>query len=316
MLALGAALHRPAAPPATPNRPELPPRPADLTIAESASPVKRAREAWRTADYRERLDRTIIDPRLPSAVTVAVMSPKGGVGKTTMTALIGTLLSQLRRDRVVAVDTNPDYGSLGRVLTPDQQIFVDDLLDGLEQNDLSITELDSHLGRAAHGLMVLPAPTDPARMARLDENAYLRVIRRLKTVAGAVLLDCGTGLQEPPARAAIASCNQILLVTDAEPATASLVLEAAHLLARSGKPLTVAVNKVPSRGNRLNLEQLSSYLPPGTGVITIPEEDEASRELSAGKFDWRNAPESWQISCRELLAVLVSQWGHLPPTDH
>jgi MinD-like ATPase involved in chromosome partitioning or flagellar assembly len=40
--------------------------------------------------------------------------------------------------------------------------------------------------------MVLPAPTDPERMARLDEHAYRRVIERLQSFVGILVLDCGT----------------------------------------------------------------------------------------------------------------------------
>jgi len=47
-------------------------------------------------------------------VTIAVVSPKGGLGKTSTTALLGSLLARVRHERMVAVDTNPDYGSLGR----------------------------------------------------------------------------------------------------------------------------------------------------------------------------------------------------------
>ena len=64
------------------------------------------------------------------------------MGKTTTTVLLGSLLARVRRDRIVAVDTNPDFGSLGRTLTPDHQVFVDDLGDVLEQPDLSVTALD------------------------------------------------------------------------------------------------------------------------------------------------------------------------------
>ena len=142
-------------------------RPTSRSAVPSA--VERARAEWRVTDYQERLDAAILRPRLRRCVTIAVVSPKGGVGKTTVTALVGMLLSHIRRDRIVAVDTNPDYGSLGRVLTPDQQLFVDDLLVRMAQPDLTLTELDSRLGRATHGLMVLPAPTDPERMAALDE---------------------------------------------------------------------------------------------------------------------------------------------------
>src|SRR4051812_17666813 len=47
--------------------------------------------------------------------TVAVISPKGGVGKTTSTFLVGNLLATHLKLRVVAVDANPDFGTLGRL---------------------------------------------------------------------------------------------------------------------------------------------------------------------------------------------------------
>ena len=200
---------------------------ARLSRPEQRGPLARARFAWRESDYLGRLDRRIAEPRLTRCVTVAVVSPKGGVGKTTTTALLGSLLAGVRRDRIVAVDTNPDYGSLGRALTPDHSVYVDDLIDVLDRPDLSATALDGHLGRASDGLMVLPAPTHPARMAALDEAAYTNVIQQLKSLVGVLVLDCGTGLQEPAARAAQAAADQIVLISDAHPSTASLVAEAA-----------------------------------------------------------------------------------------
>jgi len=46
----------------------------------------------------------------------------------------------------------------------------------LHRPDLTVTALDDQLGRAFEGLMVLPAPTSPERMAALGEQAYGRVI--------------------------------------------------------------------------------------------------------------------------------------------
>ena len=184
------------------------------------------------------------------------------MGKTTTTVLLGSLLARVRRDRIVAVDTNPDFGSLGRTLTPDHQVFVDDLSDVLEQPDLSVTALDRHLGRAFEGLMVLPAPTDPSRMAQLNEESYARVISRLQTMVGVLVLDCGTGLQEPAARAAQAAADQLVLISDAHPATASLVAEAAELLRTVGPPMTLVVNKMPrKRDARLDLDGLERLVP-------------------------------------------------------
>ncbi|HUY61722.1 MAG TPA: EsaB/YukD family protein [Candidatus Dormibacteraeota bacterium] len=316
MATTAALLRAPRATPVAPrsgDRPPPPamPAPAALTVERRASRLTVARARWRSLDYLDQLDTAIAGPRLTRCATIALVSPKGGVGKTPLTALLGTLLSLLRRDHVVALDANPDFGSLGRVLTPEQHWYVDDLLELVDGPDLSLVALDSHLGRAIHGLLVVSAPADPVRMARLNETAYLRVIARLKEFFGVVLLDCGTGLQEPAARAAIAASDQVVLITDAEPATASLVAEAAQLLRTSGRPITVAVNKMPKRGARLDLHRLSSHLADARGLVVIPHHPAAAAQLASGSFNWRDAPQAWQESMRELAVALLADWGPL-----
>jgi Mrp family chromosome partitioning ATPase len=205
------------------------PGPASFTRATRISPLERICEAWTSAGYEHRLDQLVLDVRLRRCATIAVISPKGGVGKTTVTALIGSLLAFLRRDRVVAVETNPDWGSLGRRLVPEHTIFIDDLLQGpLADGPFSPTQLDAQLGRGPDGLMVAPAPTDPTRAQKLDEAAYRTLFARLSELVGTLVLDCGTGLDDPPARAALACADQLVLVCDDEPDTASIVSEAAE----------------------------------------------------------------------------------------
>ena len=157
-------------------------------MADRGSALERLRRSWRGSAYLHLLDEAIRAPQLRRYVTIAVVSPKGGVGKTTITALLGGIFALLRRDRVVAVDTNPDFGSLGRSLTPAHGVFVDDLLEALDSPELTVTELDLHLARGPHGVMVVPAPTDPERMKLLDQAAYTRVIRRLQEMVGMVML--------------------------------------------------------------------------------------------------------------------------------
>jgi MinD-like ATPase involved in chromosome partitioning or flagellar assembly/uncharacterized ubiquitin-like protein YukD len=295
-----------------------PPRPHEssaryrLTKAEEPGAMARARQRWRDTDYLALLERRVAEPRLGRCATIAVVSPKGGVGKTTITALLGSLLAKVRRDRIVAVDTNPDYGSLGRTLTPDHSFFVDDLMEVLGRPHLTVTELDGHLGRGPEGLMVLPAPTDPERMARLDEEAYRAVIERLQGLVGVLVLDCGTGLQEPAARAAQATADQLILVTDAHPATASLVAEAADLLRSNDTPITLVVNKMPAeRKARIELGGLEELVPEAMGLVTIADLAPAAETVAEGSFGWRDAPDEWQRSVRELAAVLASDWPRL-----
>jgi MinD-like ATPase involved in chromosome partitioning or flagellar assembly len=287
-----------------------PPSPAELSRQRTATPWQRARRSWRSTDYRQQLQDLIAAPRLRRCATIAVLSPKGGVGKTTITALLGELLALVRRDRIVAVDTNPDYGSLGRTLTPEHSVFVDDLLEHLEHPALSVTALDICLGRAAHGLMVLPSPVDPERMARLDEEAYRRVIRRLQDLVGVVVLDCGTGLQDPATRAAIGAADQLVVVTDAEPATASLVAEACQLL-EGGPPLTLVVNKMHRRSGRLDVDAFARHVPHARSLVVVPLAQTGAVRLTSGEFQWDDAPSGWQESVRELAAALVTQWSEL-----
>jgi len=288
--------------------------PAAILMANGSGPLERFRAGWRDSDYERQLDRAIRLPRLRRCVTIAVMSPKGGVGKTTLTALLGGLFAHLRRDRIVAVDSNPDFGSLGRCLTPTHDIFVDDVLEVIDSPELTATALDTHLGRAMHGLMVLPAPTDPDRMGHLDQEAYTRVLRKLQDLVGMVILDCGTGLHDPASRAALHLADQVVLVTDADPATASLVAEAAALIKREGVPIWLVINKMPSVRSRLKLLALEDYVPFVRGMLVLAADNRSAHRVAGGTFDWNDAPGSWRRSLRELAAVLAAAWPVLGAT--
>jgi MinD-like ATPase involved in chromosome partitioning or flagellar assembly len=280
--------------------------------------VARWRRAWEDTDYLHRLDRVITRPQLTRCATVAVVSPKGGVGKTTTTALLGTLVAHLRRDLVVAIDANPDYGSLGRVLCPSQDFFVDDMASYFAASGSvapSMADLNARLGAGPHGLRVLPAPTDPGRMRLIGYETYRDVISRMKEYAGLLLLDCGTGLHEPAARASLEAADQVIVVSDADPATASLVAEAVSGIPLAA-PLALVVNKMPLRGGRLDLNRLAETLPAVDHVVVIPSDPKAASALGIGAFCWDGVPLGWQRSVRELAAVLIDGWTTLGLERH
>jgi len=281
-----------------------------LTVRRSASALDRAREAWRLSDYSTRLADVIAAPRLARCVTIAVVSPKGGVGKTTTAALLGTLFAMIRSDRVIAIDSNPDHGTLGRSLTADHPIFVDDLLEVIDQPALTVTMLERFLGRGPHGLLVLPAPTDPERMERLDRVAYNRVIHRLQQLAGMLILDCGAGLYHPATRAAMEAADQLVIVSDADPLTAAIVVEAAEEL-RDKRSYTVVVNKLPRSGSRLDMEGLVGEARSARGVISVGADPDAAAKVATGRFSWDFAPDDWQLAFRKLAAVLAADWQQL-----
>ena len=59
---------------------------------------------------------------------IAVLSLKGGVGKTTATVGLGATLASLRGDRVIAVDGNPDRGTLSEKVQLETTATIRDLL--------------------------------------------------------------------------------------------------------------------------------------------------------------------------------------------
>jgi MinD-like ATPase involved in chromosome partitioning or flagellar assembly len=285
--------------------------PANFTRAARVSPLARMRGVWRNSGYEHRLEQLVLGMRLRRCATIAVVSPKGGVGKTTVTALLGSLLAFLRRDRVVAVETNPDWGSLGRRLVPEHPIFIDDLLGGpLVDGRLSPTQLDAQLGRGPDGLMVAPAPTDPARAQELDEAGYRTLFARLSELVGTLVLDCGTGLDDPPARAALACADQLVLVCDDEPDTASIVSEAAEWLQRIDPPLVLVVNNV-RRKSRIEVAALEREMGFAQGLAVIPRDERAAGQLHGSRYSWNQAPAGWQTPVRELAALLASDWRRL-----
>ena len=60
---------------------------------------------------------------------VALLSLKGGVGKTTIAATLGSTFASVRGDRVVAVDANPDRGTLSQKIPLETAATVRQLLD-------------------------------------------------------------------------------------------------------------------------------------------------------------------------------------------
>ena len=138
------------------------------------------------------------------------------------------------------------------------------------------------------------------------------MIAHLQCRAGVLVLDCGTGLQEPAAQAAISAADQLAVVTDSDPSTGKLVARAASLLVEeAAAPVLLVVNNVPRRHARRYSEQLGKLIPETSGLAVIESNPAGAARLSSGEFTWNDPAGPWDVTVRELAALVVSQWPAL-----
>jgi len=294
----------------------------DFALRRPMSRRARFKESYQMTDYESRLAQAIGIGRSTRCGVIAVVSPKGGVGKTTTSGLVGSLLAQHRAAQVLAVDANPDYGTLGSALAPDAEFYVDDLARLLrEGTQASYVEAIARIARAGTvgsgglgGLLVLPGPPSGERMQEVDATTYIEVLDHMRRVMNFMVLDCGTGMFDPITVTALAAADQIVLLSDAEPNTAGVVAQAVEdTLSLTKKPITLVVNKWSEDHKRLNLQALMAHVEPRADVTVVLLDDrpQAASQLLAGQFSWQGAPPGWRVSAREIAAVLVGRFRDL-----
>ena len=147
---------------------------------------------------------------LPSTHRVAVVSVKGGVGKTTVAACLGSVLAEQRGDRIVAVDANPDAGTLSERLTGPGGMTVRDLYEDIP-NLRSVVELTRY-ARLAGRLHVLGSEQEPALGEAFGAGEYLEVCELLARFYNVIVTDSGTGLVHAAMEATLATADSLVVV--------------------------------------------------------------------------------------------------------
>ncbi|MGV9747693.1 nucleotide-binding protein [Rhodococcus zopfii] len=143
---------------------------------------------------------------------IAVLSLKGGVGKTTTTVGLGSTFASLRGDCVIAVDANPDFGTLAQRLPQQTRSTVRDLL-AAAPNIERYSDVRAHTSQASSRLEVLASERDPAVSEAFSEADYRQVIEVLQVYYNIILTDCGTGIMHSAMRGVLDLANALVLVS-------------------------------------------------------------------------------------------------------
>lgn len=241
---------------------------------------------------------------------VAVLSPKGGVGKTTCTLLAGDALARHGRLRCVAVDANPDYGTLGS-LAPDAQHAErsqEDLLEHAGQI-AAPGELRPFLATLESGLHILAGPTGARASAAMTPERYAQLIGLLERFYEVILLDLGTGLSDPLVRFALTTADQTVVVCTPEWVTADRVLAALDDLqgTSAAERLTLVLNQAPA-GEAVDRQVLEAAFRRHelAAQAAIPYDPLLRRMLDAGAYHPGQLSRPTRLAVLEL-AVAVAE---------
>ncbi|WP_396925702.1 MinD/ParA family protein [Mycolicibacterium sp.] len=200
---------------------------------------------------------------LKGCYKIALLSLKGGVGKTTITATLGGTFASIRGDRVVAVDANPDRGTLSQKVPLETPATVRHLLrdaEGIER----YSDVRGYTSQGPSRLEVLASESDPAVSEAFSAADYDKALAVLERFYSLVLTDCGTGLLNSAMSSVLSQADSLIVVSSgsvdgARSASATLDWLDAHghqdLVRRS----VCVINAVRPRSGKVDMQKVVDH---------------------------------------------------------
>ena len=206
---------------------------------------------------------------------IVVISRKGGAGKTTTALMLGHTFASHRGDRVVALDANPDAGSLAHRMRRETSRTVTDLLDERTRIE-RYADMRGYTSQAADTRLEVVASDDDPRISHaLGEEEYRTAIDILDRHYNLILVDTGTGILDSAIKGILAEADQIVVVMPpaldgARVAAMTLDWLEEHDHADLVRGAVAVVNAVHGRGD-LELERIDEhFVARCSAVVHIP----------------------------------------------
>jgi MinD-like ATPase involved in chromosome partitioning or flagellar assembly len=194
---------------------------------------------------------------------IALLSLKGGVGKTTVTATLGATFASIRGDRVVAVDANPDRGTLSQKVPLETPATVRHLLRDAEGIE-TYSDVRSYTSQGPSRLEVLASESDPAVSEAFSSADYTRTLEVLERFYSLVLTDCGTGLMHSAMSAVLDKADVLVVISSgsvdgARSASATLDWLDAHGHQDMVRNSIAVINAVRPRSGKVDLKKVVDH---------------------------------------------------------
>jgi MinD-like ATPase involved in chromosome partitioning or flagellar assembly len=238
--------------------------------------------AKKEQEERERKLALIRTPVL-SCYRIAVISLKGGVGKTTTTTALGSTLASERQDKILAIDANPDAGTLGRRVRRETGATIRDLVQNLP-NLHSYMDIRRFTSQASSGLEIIANDVDPAVSTTFNDEDYRRAIDLLGRQYPIILTDSGTGLLYSAMRGVLDLADQLIIISTpsvdgASSASTTLDWLSAHGYADLVQRSLTVISGVRETGKMIKVDDIVAHFETRCrGVIVVPFDE----HLAAG----------------------------------
>ncbi|WCD91844.1 MinD/ParA family ATP-binding protein [Microbacterium sp. nov. GSS16] len=261
----------------------------------------------RKARERKQLSARIAAPLTGTARFVPVLSRKGGVGKTTVTALLGMALADARDDRVIAVDANPDRGTLAERVVGSHTRSVRDLVRA--QHDIrGFHDVSALVARDETRLDVLASDADPLVSEAFGDADYRDVATVAAQYYSLVLTDSGTGIVHSVMGATLDLADQLVIVSGLSVDEARLASETITWLESNGyaslaREAIVVLNQSNPGAPLVRLSELEAHFSTrAKHVLRIPYDPQIA---GGGAIDFGSLQPATRQAAREIAAALI-----------
>ncbi|MBI4901087.1 MAG: AAA family ATPase [Actinobacteria bacterium] len=184
--------------------------PVESDVSEIRKALERAAHymALRTATAAAPPPVPVVDK--PDGRVVAIASPKGGVGKTTVATNVAVGLAKRYPQQVVLVDLDIHFGDCASALNLEPEFSLPDTIQGAMTRDM--LTLKSLLTRHETGLYVVPGSESPVAADTVTPKDISTLLTMLAKEFQYVVVDTAPGLSEHTL-AVLDKANEMVLVT-------------------------------------------------------------------------------------------------------
>ncbi|WP_419884387.1 MinD/ParA family ATP-binding protein, partial [Mycobacterium scrofulaceum] len=216
----------------------------------------------------------MIRTRLHGNYKVGVLG-KGGVGKTSVAASVGSLFAELRRqDHTVAIDADTAFGRLSSRIDPATTGSFWELT--ADKNLQSFGDVVARVGRNSAGLYVLGGEPASGPRRVLDAAIYREAALRLDRHFAISVIDCGSTMDAPVTQEVLRDLDALIVVSSPWADGASAAARTMEWLADQGfetllQSSVVVLNDSDGHADKRTRAQLArEFTEHGRPVIEVP----------------------------------------------